>query len=1069
MAGKYNYWVYNGPPGTNPGRLQINVQSSPNGPGQVSALNSVRELRLSGTSSYTYSNNKTYQFVTNTIAFRTSASFSMSPGAWDDLLQLLPGVTPSFANTTSTTTQSFYHYSTPNSTISSTSRVRYRANGTFSNAAPLSPGITGFELNELDFSIIGYSYYKRSDSILQPSTNNSIGWCYDRPSDVYFWYDYISGSPSSESQAVSAGYFPVGGVTNNKVSNIGYRLNNALYKFIPYSSFNFSFNYKNIGNFPLRIYLSSSAPNLNPPGWSEVLTNIYTPPSGSVLLSIITQSFAGTYSSSQYSIPVNFYGITGNKYLIFVGGFAGASSSSPTYSAIYIENLKVDGGYHPGNNKQYTMSNFSTYSTPTQPILLATYSSIVGNGNTINATTSLVNPGLSAIYSKIGNGNFKAGIWENGVWNSGWRFDDNVYEFHNVNRFFNFNRSKRWRIQVSGPTSSVSKFNIGDNVAISNIVGIDINDDRKLIKGYYTIINKTSDSIIVEFDNNFPLRRIQKDSENHRIYVTKNIWLSGGFLNGYFKGIWNYGLFKGYPLITEMYNSHWIDGVFDGGHFYSESYTVPNFVDTIFSSGYVGLTFSSKHGLVVGDLITIDKNDKTINPQYDGEHYVKSVVNDFQIVTDIEWGYDSNNEGGKITIDISKGLVQKMNFKSNNISKVTSVTSAESNAVFVYNSWMDVVYDESYATNIGKPQSSLNKLSKRSYSENNLYGYITKDILESESTFRDSFSNTVRRYRLGTKYKIFSDFIGDAGLFEEDFGATFSDGTLDRTSFLKYGWTYSGQTPTSITFSRVQPSLSPSLSEQLRVQAFRTGGILDITPTSEIDVPNRTYGDVQKLRYTKVEYDLATYSNNIAESNLTIEGKGPSGNWHAPYTFKYLGNGGGLDNYYVPPIHFDNLNIVKREVLIGGITTSINYPAYYLPVNQNVNPFLTKNQKKVEYFYNKRNLGMHFYGYSPYATTTKTVEYIIDNLHFYEIDMIPFFSYFTEDNINKGIAVPFQGLSPFIDYASSAFVFIDNISIGLDSIKTQNSNTVVSGVGIGVGTVTSGASIYDSISVQLLQ
>ena len=70
--------------------------------------------------------------------------------------------------------------------------------------------------------------------------------------------------------------------------------------------------------------------------------------------------------------------------------------------------------------------------------------------------------------------------------------------------------------------------------------------------------------------------------------------------------------------------------------------------------------------------------------------------------------------------------------------------------------------------------------------------------------------------------------------------------------------------------------------------------------------------------------------------------------------------------------------------------------------------------------------------------------------------MIPFFQYFTEDNINKGIQIPYQGISPFIDYTNSNFSFIDNISVGLDSIKTQNSNTVVSGVGAGIGTGDSG-------------
>jgi hypothetical protein len=130
-------------------------------------------------------------------------------------------------------------------------------------------------------------------------------------------------------------------------------------------------------------------------------------------------------------------------------------------------------------------------------------------------------------------------------------------------------------------------------------------------------------------------------------------------------------------------------------------------------------------------------------------------------------------------------------------------------------------------------------------------------------------------------------------------------------------------------------------------------------------------------------------------------------------------------------------------------------------VYDNVNHLLTSKTKKSEYFYNKRNLAMHFYGYSPLFLTT--VEYLIDNLHFYEVDMIPFFQYFTEDNINKGIQIPYQGISPFIDYTNSNFSFIDNISVGLDSIQTQKSNTVVSGVGAGVGQ-SSGGVIFVEMS-----
>ena len=85
------------------------------------------------------------------------------------------------------------------------------------------------------------------------------------------------------------------------------------------------------------------------------------------------------------------------------------------------------------------------------------------------------------------------------------------------------------------------------------------------------------------------------------------------------------------------------------------------------------------------------------------------------------------------------------------------------------------------------------------------------------------------------------------------------------------------------------------------------------------------------------------------------------------------------------------------------------------------------------------------------GNATQTSTYIIDNLNFYEVNMIPFFQYFTIDSINNGVEIPYQGISPFIDYSNANFNFIDNIAIGLDSIQTQNSNTAVSGIGAGIG------------------
>jgi hypothetical protein len=92
---------------------------------------------------------------------------------------------------------------------------------------------------------------------------------------------------------------------------------------------------------------------------------------------------------------------------------------------------------------------------------------------------------------------------------------------------------------------------------------------------------------------------------------------------------------------------------------------------------------------------------------------------------------------------------------------------------------------------------------------------------------------------------------------------------------------------------------------------------------------------------------------------------------------------------------------------------------------------------------------MNFSGYTGYFIQG-TFDYVIDNIKFIEIDMVPFFQYFIESNINKGIQIPFQGISPYIDYSNPFFNFLDNISLGVSSIAISSSNAPFSGVGAGV-------------------
>ena len=237
--------------------------------------------------------------------------------------------------------------------------------------------------------------------------------------------------------------------------------------------------------------------------------------------------------------------------------------------------------------------------------------------------TGVSNNGVLSL--KFGNGVFKSGIWKGGFWNNGWRStwdgsDDIVY-FSDVSQVLQIS-SNLWHVRLDlAPIGDLSQLNVGDNVGIGNLVYIDINENRKLIKNYYRIVNITPINITVEVSTNLPIRRIVKDSDNHFIYVTKNIWVSGAFLSGYFRGVWNYGLFKGFPYITEMQDSVWIDGVFDGGRFTStQSYYSQGGVNNYYNTGLIQ-NFTFRDNNIAG------KNQFLYNSWIDVNYFTSSMTN----------------------------------------------------------------------------------------------------------------------------------------------------------------------------------------------------------------------------------------------------------------------------------------------------------------------------------------------------------------------------------------------------------------------------------------------------------
>jgi len=963
------------------------------------------------------------------------------------------------------------------------------------------------------------------------------GWHYLGDQKKLIWFDKI-GNPSILSGLMTElnSNFPVGGDPGdyfaNKTSDVKYLRNNFVATYIPYQSFNVSFDYVNESPFGISMYLGGNLPfaKEGEQFWKTDIDELIT--QGLVKL-------VGKLGLSKGSPQkCKFIGLVGNQYLFFVAdnvikfgseekvndlfvkvgntykfeskitGFPLNTDSNDngysTYSVISLDNFTFAGAYNDGNNRVYlTDANLSAV------LVNATYSIDLGTGNNVfpnSANTTITTK------SKAGNGSFAGGTWENGVWNSGWREDITVAEFNTVNQSFFYNMARIWRMSIGGRPSSVAKFSVGDVVSISNVVAIDINDNRKLLNKSYTVLSIDETSITVETETNFPIKRIEKDSEEHRILVSKNLWLSGVFLNGYFNGIWNNGLFSGYPFITKMDQSHWIDGIFNGGQFVADKIK-SNFSTSktylLDGTPRLALNFTRPHGMETNDTISITYSNNFLKVDSLGTTTILATPDPLTLVTGI--AYDNkykNVKNGTVNNTTSTGLIQNFDFYSNNASKVTSLDTMKSSRVFTYNSWIDVNYSNKSAVNIGRPQTFIEPQTERSYSENNLYGYPTNDVLSSNSVFRDSFAVTSRRYRLGRKYNIINDFVGASSAFEQAFGPTdtvdglesFKNQGWDVSKFLpskskiqatqadwefiqgpddyllvvefnynvlidnlkegdditivgsKAQWTVAnllvnfansdivsektiiisktieggkfkivtditGSTliyrwveilPIYIEFDSINDIVinrtsdpvttnTPLIGKEMKSIVKGKGGVVNLIPVDDIN--GRTNGKdsetLGRLRYTMVEFEVAD--------------------------FKTTGNTTFYDDSDIksaPPLHFNNLNYVSRLARDGnGQKVLRKIEASYLPIYRNVNHVSTPGRKKQEFFFNKRNLLMNMSG-SGFGGIFNN-EIYLDNLKFYEVDMIPFFQYFKSPigksgNINISVQIPNTGISPTI-------------------------------------------------------
>ena len=605
------------------------------------------------------------------------------------------------------------------------------------------------------------------------------------------------------------------------------------------------------------------------------------------------------------------------------------SFGNPTFSilsySIAVYNVEYSNNCNVVNSSLITYPNVgSTYSVlinsstislgNIDPNLITTYKVDTGDGTSGFLTINFGNGKFGSFPSSEGVNTFisNTSIWKQGAWNNGYWNSNPIDNLTNLT-YLNID-NYTWNITLTAPknsnldlTSSKYSFISGDNVFISNIVGLDINNNRVLITNLNKVLSVTPyiknldgsevlSTITIQILVKYPILRIEQDSLFHTIKLTKTSWLSGVFTNGLFEGIWNYGMVKGYPYITRFENTHWIDGIFDGGTFKSDP----------------------------------------LGSQ-------------------------------------STGLIQNFTFRDNNISDINSIGT---NLGFKYNSWMDLVYDTKSMTNIYKDNYIYNQDYQLSIPDMNLNGYPTYDVLSSKSYFRNSYDNNIVNYSLGSKYQIYTDFIGDGSIFNNSYSNQISKLGLDK--FYELGWTYSQD-------SNLNISSNTSISN-----------------TNKLYVSNDN--PITKTTRIGIKYAIISDSNvGSTDPKVSI----------SKTTTRILNSGNSLVNYNDSK-NGTNPNPTASYVFVGNFENTARFKSLYYSIS---NP--TASQYNVKAFTNiHNNLSfdpsndayynvnaaewdlIHNYGKSLTASTSNTGNNT-DTL-FYNYFIIP-----TSDTYTLGLQIPF--------------------------------------------------------------
>ena len=728
------------------------------------------------------------------------------------------------------------------------------------------------------------------------------------------------------------------------------------------------------------------------------------------------------------------------------------------------------------------------------------------------------------IATRFGNGIFTSGtssafssIWENGVWNEGLRYDKYVYSFDNLSIFpgttkpFSFQgvidikspkignvpsnldknltriktSSKNWIISLVRTSGYIyydgisidqqdfyvsDYFKIGDKVSVGNIVSLDLNNNRKLIRDAFTVIEVSNDVIRLQVTLNFPIRRISKDSDDHLIYVSKNVWINGAFLNGIFKGVWNNGLFKGRPYITKMIDTHWIDGRFEGGRFKGLTLSVVDDSDSenterqidIYPSGLIqNFSFKDENVGFNSAVRYVDfmKYNSWINVNY----FTSSMTNLFKDSTYHDKGLSSKrsilNLNGYPTKDVLSSLSNFKNSYDDNFKNYSLGWKYETYDDYIDNPYFTYPVNSTqsldFSTNTKYDTIKLNGYSIYSTSSvPGLYEFV------EENNWRPRVLNQslAAEYTSNTEPDD-SDVLRVRGGY--DTGANILDNTNTyniskfRYSVIEFAYNYyefdsSGgvnATPSNFAF--------PYFLNQPETKKFSTPDAVLYTSTTPVILRHNLTPDTIKKEYFYNKSSLGMVLAMVIEfyDSWASPAWGvliPKNSGLTAGDIVYLSKRDKSINIQIEGTH-SVVNVVPATAdLYPGASASTLYDVALIPEVQTGYTFTPTGTD-----------GGTLFVYRPYSA-------YFDYIKMYEVDAVPFFLYATESRINQSISAPLSAVAPQINYSDTEFSLIDSINITETLFETAE-NPVINLSGAGTAeSKGSNNSFYNVLSNGLL-